>query len=49
MPPLPFLPIPCFRYHEHRSWWSWLVGSLAGFVYAFGFLLMLPSVYLNYR
>lgn len=31
------------------SWYSWSIASLANGVYAFGFLLMLPQLFLNYR
>ncbi|XP_028968040.1 cleft lip and palate transmembrane protein 1-like protein [Galendromus occidentalis] len=36
-------------YQPHRSWYSWSVASLANGVYGFGFLLMLPQLFLNYR
>ena len=36
-------------YQTHRSWYSWLLNSLVGAVYTFGFILMCPQLYLNYR
>uniref|UniRef100_A0A7S0RTS6 Cleft lip and palate transmembrane protein 1 n=1 Tax=Chlamydomonas leiostraca TaxID=1034604 RepID=A0A7S0RTS6_9CHLO len=36
-------------YKEHKSWYSWLVSSLVGAVYMFGFILMCPQLYLNYK
>lgn len=36
-------------YEEHKSWYSWALGSLVGAVYTFGFILMCPQLYLNYK
>lgn len=36
-------------YQTHRSWYSWILNSLVGAVYTFGFVLMCPQLYLNYR
>eukprot|EP00798_Chlamydomonas_sp_ICE-L_P003321 gene3321-13351_t len=36
-------------YQTHKSWWSWLINSLVGAVYMFGFILMCPQLYLNYK
>jgi hypothetical protein len=33
----------------HKSYYSWVISSLVGFVYAFGFILMTPQIYINYR
>ena len=33
----------------HRSWYSWVLSSLVGAVYTFGFVLMCPQLYLNYK
>ena len=35
--------------HEHKSWWSWLMNSLVDAVYAFGFVRLLPQLYINYK
>ena len=31
-------------YEPHKSWYSWLLNSLVGAVYTFGFILMCPQV-----
>jgi hypothetical protein len=31
-------------YETHKSWYSWILGSLVGAVYTFGFILMCPQV-----
>uniref|UniRef100_A0A915I7N0 Lipid scramblase CLPTM1L n=1 Tax=Romanomermis culicivorax TaxID=13658 RepID=A0A915I7N0_ROMCU len=36
-------------YVPHKSWYSWFVQSLANAVYAFGFLFMLPQLFINYK
>ncbi|KAJ1370040.1 hypothetical protein KIN20_031670 [Parelaphostrongylus tenuis] len=36
-------------YVPHKSWYSWVVESLANGVYAFGFLFMLPQLFVNYK
>lgn len=36
-------------YDRHRSWISWILSSLTGFVYTFGFIQMVPQLYINYR
>lgn len=36
-------------YVPHTSWYSWAVESAANGVYAFGFLFMLPQLFVNYR
>jgi hypothetical protein len=33
----------------HKGWYSWLVSSAVGFIYAFGFVMMTPQLYINYR
>jgi len=35
--------------HEHVSWYSWLITSASSGVYAFGFVLMTPQLFLNYK
>ncbi|ETW02704.1 hypothetical protein H310_06143 [Aphanomyces invadans] len=34
---------------DHTSFYSWVLGSLTGCVYTFGFIMMTPQLYLNYR
>ncbi|XP_030757327.1 cleft lip and palate transmembrane protein 1-like protein [Sitophilus oryzae] len=36
-------------YQPHKSWYSWTLNSLVNGVYAFGFLFMLPQLFINYR
>jgi hypothetical protein len=36
-------------YVPHKSWYSWTIQSLVYGVYSFGFLLMLPQLFVNYR
>lgn len=48
---------PCFAaytvysllYNKHRGWWSFIIGTLAGGVYTFGFIMMTPQLYINYK
>ena len=36
-------------YETHKSWYSFVIETLVGSVYAYGFLVMVPSLYINYR
>nr|CAD7597066.1 unnamed protein product [Timema genevievae] len=36
-------------YEPHKSWYSWTVHSLVNGVYTFGFLFMLPQLFVNYK
>nr|CAD7402749.1 unnamed protein product [Timema poppensis] len=36
-------------YEPHKSWYSWTVHSLVNGVYTFGFLFMLPQLFINYK
>ncbi|XP_022091942.1 cleft lip and palate transmembrane protein 1-like protein [Acanthaster planci] len=36
-------------YVPHKSWYSWVIQSLVNGVYAFGFLFMLPQLFVNYK
>ncbi|KAL2871343.1 CLPTM1 family protein [Aspergillus lucknowensis] len=36
-------------YNSHKSWYSYIIETLVGSVYAYGFLMMVPSLYINYR
>lgn len=38
-----------FVYAEHRSLYAWLLRSLVNSVYAFGFVFMLPQLFINYK
>lgn len=35
--------------YRHRSWYSWAITSAAHGVYGFGFLMMWPQIFVNYR
>ena len=37
------------KYREHKSWYSWILKSLVGFVYTFGFISMTPQLFVNYK
>ena len=36
-------------YKTHKSWYSYILETLVGSVYTYGFLMMVPSLYINYR
>ncbi|KAG9297904.1 hypothetical protein G9A89_002612 [Geosiphon pyriformis] len=36
-------------YKSHKSWYSFVVATLVGFVYAFGFIMMTPQLFINYK
>lgn len=36
-------------YETHKSWYSWILGSLTGCVYTFGFIMMTPQLFINYK
>ena len=36
-------------HYRYKSWWSWLVSSLADSMYLFGFAAMCPQIYVNYK
>ena len=36
-------------YETHKSWYSFVVSTLAGCVYTFGFIMMTPQLFINYR
>lgn len=37
------------KYERHKSWYSWIINSLVGAVYAFGFIMMFPQIFINYK
>ncbi len=37
------------KYELHKSWYSWVLRSLVGFVYTFGFISMTPQLFINYK
>jgi hypothetical protein len=36
-------------YQEHKSWYSFVINTLVGCIYTFGFINMTPQLYINYR
>eukprot|EP00708_Paratrimastix_pyriformis_P002310 GAFH01001052.1.p2 GENE.GAFH01001052.1~~GAFH01001052.1.p2 ORF type:complete len:641 (-),score=243.38 GAFH01001052.1:133-1776(-) len=36
-------------YESHKSWYSWILASLVGTVYTFGFIAMTPQLFINYK
>nr|CAG4714971.1 unnamed protein product [Naegleria fowleri] len=35
--------------HEFKSWYSFILSTIVGFIYMFGFLNSIPQVYVNYK
>lgn len=35
--------------NKYNSWYSWIIQTLTSFVYAFGFMMMTPQLFLNYK
>eukprot|EP00249_Psilotum_nudum_P023304 c28823_g1_i1 orf=423-2327(-) len=49
-----FFLVLCFSiyslmYERHKSWYSWILSSLTGCVYTFGFIMMCPQLFINYK
>ena len=38
-----------FIYEQHRGYYSYIINSLVGAVYVFGFITMTPQLYINYK
>lgn len=36
-------------YNEHKGWYSFVINTLVGSIYTFGFINMTPQLYINYR
>ena len=36
-------------YETHKSWYSFFVGTAVGFIYTFGFVMMTPQLFINYK
>jgi len=36
-------------HYSYKSWWSWLISSLANGCYMFGFINMCPQIFINYK
>eukprot|EP00494_Astrolonche_serrata_P032766 UN33035 len=37
------------KYDKHKSWYSWILSSLTSCVYMFGFIMMCPQLFINYK
>nr|XP_027078167.1 cleft lip and palate transmembrane protein 1 homolog [Coffea arabica] len=49
-----FFLVACFSvyslmYERHKSWYSWILSSLTSCVYMFGFVMMCPQLFINYK
>ncbi|XP_019184200.1 PREDICTED: cleft lip and palate transmembrane protein 1 homolog isoform X1 [Ipomoea nil] len=49
-----FFLVVCFSiyslmYDRHKSWYSWILSSLTSCVYMFGFIMMCPQLFINYK
>ncbi|XP_042470318.1 cleft lip and palate transmembrane protein 1 homolog isoform X1 [Zingiber officinale] len=49
-----FFLVACFAiyslmYEQHKSWYSWILSSLTSCVYMFGFIMMCPQLFINYK
>lgn len=38
-----------YLYLQNKSWYSWITNGLISGVYAFGFLSMVPQLFINYK
>ncbi|GLT48973.1 hypothetical protein SLA2020_225600 [Shorea laevis] len=36
-------------YERHKSWYSWILSSMTSCVYMFGFIMMCPQLFINYK
>ncbi|KZV32526.1 hypothetical protein F511_36731 [Dorcoceras hygrometricum] len=36
-------------YERHKSWYSWILSSFTSCVYMFGFIMMCPQLFINYK
>eukprot|EP00941_MAST-03F_sp_MAST-3F-sp1_P002373 g2373.t1 len=36
-------------HRQHASWYSWFLSSLVSFIYMFGFIMMTPQLWINYK
>jgi len=36
-------------YEEYKGWYSFIISTLVGFVYMFGFLALVPQLFINYK
>ncbi len=36
-------------YNSHKSWYNFVLNTLVGGIYLFGFIQMTPQLYINYK
>ncbi|XP_069117157.1 putative lipid scramblase CLPTM1 [Argopecten irradians] len=36
-------------YQEHKGWYSWVLSMMYGFLLTFGFIMMTPQLFINYK
>jgi hypothetical protein len=36
-------------YHDHTGWYSFILSTLVGCIYTFGFVMMTPQLFINYK
>ncbi|KAI0988917.1 hypothetical protein GJ496_000689 [Pomphorhynchus laevis] len=36
-------------YNEHKGWYSWVLNMIYGFLLTFGFIMMTPQLFINYK
>ena len=36
-------------YNQHKGWYSFVLNTAVGAIYVYGFILMTPQLYINYR
>eukprot|EP00804_Cyclotella_cryptica_P008780 CCRYP_015647-RB/>CCRYP_015647-RB protein AED:0.07 eAED:0.07 QI:143/0.85/0.75/1/1/1/8/1476/721 len=36
-------------FQKHKGWYSWVLNTLVGFIYMFGFVMMTPQLFINYK
>jgi len=36
-------------HQKHKGWYSWILNTLVGFIYMFGFVMMTPQLFINYK
>lgn len=41
--------IYCLVTYRYKSWWSWFISAAADFAYSFGFINMMPQIFINYK
>ncbi|XP_076464340.1 putative lipid scramblase CLPTM1 [Babylonia areolata] len=48
-PLLGFYAVYSLVYQEHKGWYSWILSMLYGFLLTFGFIMMTPQLFINYK